>query len=289
MSIRRLLATAAGMAAVATALRALTPDLSPLFSSGLDVQRVVDAHGPEHLLLSGVAVLAWAIWAWGVLGLLLTALSGLPGLAGSVARALTRGLLPAGLRRAAALALGVGLVTGPVVAGCTTPPAHPGTGLALAAATAGPVPDWPTTGAAPAAPSAGPVADWPTATPAPAPSTPAPSTPVPSTPAPSTPAPSPSQSPPSPQSAPDAPSDPAATASDPAPDWPLPGPGDRVVLRGECLWQIAAGDLRTSLAREPSDAEIAASVRAWWQANAAVIGPDPDLLLPGQVLHPPAR
>ncbi|MGY1592683.1 hypothetical protein ACI79D_11945 [Geodermatophilus sp. SYSU D00708] len=280
MSIRRLLATAAGMAAVATALRALTPDLSRLFASGLDLQRVVDAHGPEHVLLSGVAVLAWSIWAWGVLGLLLTALSGLPGLAGSVARALTRGLLPAGLRRAAALALGVGLVTGPLVAGCTTAPAHPGTGLALAAATAGPVPDWPTTGAAPAAPSAGPVADWPTASPTPAPSTSAPS-----------PSPSPSQSPPSPQSAPDAPasSAPAPTASDPAPDWPLPGPGDRVVLRGECLWQIAAGDLRTSLAREPSDAEIAASVRAWWQANAAVIGPDPDLLLPGQVLHPPAR
>jgi nucleoid-associated protein YgaU len=32
---------------------------------------------------------------------------------------------------------------------------------------------------------------------------------------------------------------------------------------------------------------VAAAVDAWWHANAAVIGPDPDLLLPGQVLRPP--
>jgi hypothetical protein len=32
---------------------------------------------------------------------------------------------------------------------------------------------------------------------------------------------------------------------------------------------------------------VAAAVQAWWRTNAAVIGPDPDLLLPGQVLQPP--
>jgi hypothetical protein len=255
MSIRRLLTTAAGMAVAAVALRALTPDLSRLVASGLDVQAVVDAGGPEYLLLCGVAVLAWGVWVWGGLGLLLTALSGLPGITGAVARALTRGLLPAGLRRAAALALGVGLATGPLLAGCTTGPAHPGAEPALAAATADAVPDWPPAAAAPAPTSDGPVTDWPESSPAPA-------------------APSPAPSPP---------------AADAAPDWPLPDPGDHVVLRGECLWEIAAGDLRASLAREPSDAEITASVHAWWQANAAVIGPDPDLLLPGQVLRPPAR
>jgi hypothetical protein len=264
MSIRRLLATAAGMAAAATALRALTPDLSWLLESELDPQRVVDAHGPEFLLLCGVAALAWAIWAWGVLGLLLTALSGLPGMAGGVARALTRGLLPAGVRRAAALALGVGLVTsGPLLAGCTTGPAQPGTGVTLAAATVDAVPDRPVAEAAPATTSAGPVRDWPDASPAPEPPTSRPSVPEPSPPAPST--------------------------SDPVPDWPLPAPGDHVVLRGECLWGIAAGDLRAHLAREPADDEIAAAVHAWWQANATVIGPDPDLLMPGQVLRPPAR
>jgi hypothetical protein len=32
---------------------------------------------------------------------------------------------------------------------------------------------------------------------------------------------------------------------------------------------------------------VAAATHAWWQANVDVIGPDPDRLLPGQVLVPP--
>src|SRR4051812_5193425 len=111
MSIRRLLGTAAAMTAAAAALRALTPDLSWLLGTDLDLQRIVDFRGPEALLLCANAALAWGIWAWGALGLVLTALSALPGMAGAGARVLVRGLLPAGARRAAALALGVGLVT----------------------------------------------------------------------------------------------------------------------------------------------------------------------------------
>jgi len=85
------------------------------------------------------------------------------------------------------------------------------------------------------------------------------------------------------------------------PDWPgppvapphevLPAAEDRVVLRGDCLWDIAAEWLAAQRSATPggvSDAEVLAAVRAWWQANAEVIGPDPDLLLPGQVLTPPA-
>jgi LysM repeat protein len=86
----------------------------------------------------------------------------------------------------------------------------------------------------------------------------------------------------------------------PVPDWPavpatatpvpgLPGPapaGTHVVARGDCLWRIAEAAL--PVAGSPTDAEVARSVRAWWSANAGVIGPDPDLLQPGQVLHPPA-
>jgi nucleoid-associated protein YgaU len=85
------------------------------------------------------------------------------------------------------------------------------------------------------------------------------------------------------------------------PDWPdarddpplagLPAATDRVVLRGDCLWDIAAEWLaaqRSDPASVPADdVEVLAAVQAWWQANAAVIGPDPDLLLPGQVLTPP--
>jgi hypothetical protein len=88
-------------------------------------------------------------------------------------------------------------------------------------------------------------------------------------------------------------------ATTPVPDWPtspqpagagpgVPRPtGDHVVLRGDCLWHIAAGRLHEERGRIPTAAEVAAAVHAWWTANADVIGPDPDLLLPGQVLRPP--
>jgi len=94
----------------------------------------------------------------------------------------------------------------------------------------------------------------------------------------------------------------AVPADGPVPDWPASGTADspdagspaaqvpagsRVVLRGDCLWDIAATWLRQSASAEPTDGEIAAAVHAWWAANDTVIGPNPDLLLPGQVLVPP--
>ena len=82
------------------------------------------------------------------------------------------------------------------------------------------------------------------------------------------------------------------------PDWPdspgdapagaAPTTADRVVVRGDCLWDIATDWLA---AQRPgttvSDADTLAAVSAWWQSNATVIGADPDLLLPGQVLAAP--
>ncbi|GAB3199650.1 hypothetical protein GCM10027261_29930 [Geodermatophilus arenarius] len=234
MSARRLVITTAVMAALAAGLRALTPDLAALLRSGGDLQALVDTAGPEALLLDAVAAAAWAVWAWGALGLVLTALSALPGLAGAAAGVLLRRVVPASGRRAAALVLGVGLVTAPVLTGC---------------ATAGPVVVATTGAPAPLA-----VPDWPAPVPAPAAPAPAPAAPVPA---------------------------PAV------PDWPMPAPGEHVVLRGECLWTIAAADLRARTGVEPPDSATAAAVGRWWAANAAVIGPDPDLLLPGQVLRPP--
>lgn len=83
---------------------------------------------------------------------------------------------------------------------------------------------------------------------------------------------------------------PAPASSDvPAlPDWPAPpAAGEHVVVRGDCLWDIAAARLSGQLGRTASAPEIAHATSAWWAANAAVIGPDPDVLLPGQVLRPP--
>lgn len=56
-----------------------------------------------------------------------------------------------------------------------------------------------------------------------------------------------------------------------------------VVRRGDTLWDIAASAL------EPvaTNAEIAAHWPEWYEANRQVIGPNPHLLLPGQILQPP--
>jgi nucleoid-associated protein YgaU len=59
---------------------------------------------------------------------------------------------------------------------------------------------------------------------------------------------------------------------------------DVVVRRGDTLWDIAARHLGPSA----TDAEIAQAWPQWFTANRAVIGPDPDRLVPGQLLHPPA-
>lgn len=51
-----------------------------------------------------------------------------------------------------------------------------------------------------------------------------------------------------------------------------------VVRPGDSLWAIAG---RTGAADMPS------AVRGWYRANRDVIGPDPNLILPGQVLRDP--
>ena len=70
------------------------------------------------------------------------------------------------------------------------------------------------------------------------------------------------------------------------PDWPAASTeGVHVVAPGDCLWDIAEGRLAPE--GQARDAEVAAGVQRWWSANRTVIGPDPDLIRPGQVLRPP--
>lgn len=71
---------------------------------------------------------------------------------------------------------------------------------------------------------------------------------------------------------------------------PQPAPRDEptaavVVRPGDSLWAIAS----RALGDHPSTAAIAASWPQWYAANRAVIGPDPDLLLPGTVLEAPTK
>jgi nucleoid-associated protein YgaU len=57
-----------------------------------------------------------------------------------------------------------------------------------------------------------------------------------------------------------------------------------VVRRGDCLWTLAA----RQLGADASDAQVAAHWHRWWSANRAVIGADPDRLVPGTRLVVPA-
>ncbi|WP_030150001.1 LysM peptidoglycan-binding domain-containing protein [Oerskovia turbata] len=56
-----------------------------------------------------------------------------------------------------------------------------------------------------------------------------------------------------------------------------------VVLRGDSLWSLAA----RALGEGATDAQVAAEWRRWYAANAEIIGQDPDLIRPGQVLQAP--
>ncbi|WP_336706445.1 LysM peptidoglycan-binding domain-containing protein [Oerskovia sp. USHLN155] len=56
-----------------------------------------------------------------------------------------------------------------------------------------------------------------------------------------------------------------------------------VVLRGDSLWSLA----ERALGEGATDAEVAAEWQRWYAANTAVIGEDPDLIRPGQVLRAP--
>ncbi|MDQ3627463.1 MAG: hypothetical protein M3419_01330 [Actinomycetota bacterium] len=66
---------------------------------------------------------------------------------------------------------------------------------------------------------------------------------------------------------------------------PTSAADDPIVVRpGDSLWSLAA-------AADPAatNAQIAKQWPRWYVANREVIGPDPDLLFPGHVLHPPGR
>jgi nucleoid-associated protein YgaU len=72
-------------------------------------------------------------------------------------------------------------------------------------------------------------------------------------------------------------------ASAPAPEAPGVVVASVTVRPGDSLWRIAAAHLDA----DASNAEIAASWPRWYEANRAVIGADPGLIHPGQVLQAP--
>jgi nucleoid-associated protein YgaU len=67
-------------------------------------------------------------------------------------------------------------------------------------------------------------------------------------------------------------------------DQPPSGEPDAVTVEtGDTLWSIAADRLPP----DSTDSDIDNAWRAWYSANTQVIGDNPDLILPGQLLLPP--
>lgn len=79
---------------------------------------------------------------------------------------------------------------------------------------------------------------------------------------------------------------PAPTRSPPGtPGWEGNGTAgtEVVVQKGDSLWSIVA----TTLGPYATDVEVALAWPQWYRANRAVIGEDPNHILPGQILHAP--
>ncbi|WP_426309267.1 LysM peptidoglycan-binding domain-containing protein [Cellulosimicrobium sp. E-16] len=155
---------------------------------------------------------------------------------------------------------------------------------AVAAPTPGPAGLAPSAPAAPSMPPGTP--DAPSATP----STPSPPAPAPAQPQETAQATAPGTAtttgPPAPARAPgtrSAPADQRDAALTVVRDVAADGPREVVVVRGDSLWSIAARHLPDGA----SDAQVADAVQRWYAANVGVVGDDPDLVRPGQVLVAP--
>ncbi|HYO86317.1 MAG TPA: hypothetical protein VES01_07700 [Dermatophilaceae bacterium] len=61
-------------------------------------------------------------------------------------------------------------------------------------------------------------------------------------------------------------------------------PGRHLVRVGDCLWSIAGARLPTTAPAPAIDREW----RRWYERNRPIVGPDPDLILPGRYLLAPA-
>ena len=222
--------------------------------------RWLAAVGSDGAAVEFTGAVLWLIALWLGVGLAAGVAATLPGAAGRAARRLARVLLPRAVHRLVVGAAGLGVLLSPVTAGAAAP----------GRTTSAPAPTWPTSDRLPAP-------AWPTDGPRTAPPrTDPPRTDPPRTARPRT--------------------DPPHTAT------PRAGTQDRgaaagasrapgehaasvMVRRGDSLWRIAA----THLPGRPSARRVAAAWPRWFAANRAVVGADPDSIVPGQALHVPAE
>lgn len=255
-----------GVLVVLTGLAAVRL-LTVVWMSSLARVRAPGPASSDEVVVLVAASVAAGLAAWLVLGIVLELAARLPGRCGRVAQGWSQRVTPALARRAAGvvLGIGVGVVGGPAQAVAVGP-------SSAVTVTAAPLGD----GRAPdpgfrAAPSPADGRTEPGRSAAPATSTATAAAPV------TTPAPTPGFTPAAPRVRPQA--DPGLLGARVAPRMDA----EVVVHRGDSLWSIAAGHLGP----DASDAEVDVAWRQWFALNREVVGPDPDLLLPGQVLRVP--
>ena len=269
--IARTRCTAASLAAPVLLLCAPAPPVALA-----QLRATSRAADPTVPLVAAVSLAAWVLTAWLLIAVLLTVLARAPGQVGRFASALARRWAPTAVRRSVELALGLTVATGVLGAG-TSHAAAPFPGAAASR-----VESAPAAAAAcdPAAVPPGPLdLDWATSGPA---------SPPPSASAAEPAAPSPAAA--TLDAGTRAPGDDRPRTAPPAPPAPPPRgarPALVVVRPGDTLWDLSAAALRGAGEPEPSDARIAQAWPRWWAANRDVVGPDPDLILPGMQLTPP--
>ena len=208
----------------------------------------------DEALVAVVAGAAAVLVLWVAVGVLVEVSARLPGAVGDAARTASAVITPRVVRRIVGLALGVGMATA-LAPGAST--AAPPVARQVVAAAA-PLPD----------PGFAPLPDpaWAATDDAPPPPAGAPPGPVVGDAAwvPTTPTVRPQ-------------ADVRMLGHRPAGDAPV------VVHRGDTLWSIAA----RALGPGASDSEVARAWPAWYAENRDVVGDDPDVLRPGQVLRAP--
>jgi len=249
------------------ALLALRPDWTRLAHDLAAPHGWLDRVGADQAALTLATTALWCVALWLAIGLGAAVAAARPGRGGAAARRIAARLLPAVLLRAVAGVAGLGVLAAPIapaVAGADVPP-----GAVSTATAPSPAPAWPTN---PPHLHIG----WPTSSP------PAPLQPV--KPRPTTARPMPPAAPSQPN-----PGDQAGQAGQASragltargTDGP-PEPAVRVAP-GDSLWLIAA----QRLGPNPSEAQVAGAWPRWYAVNKQLIGDDPSLIQPGQLLHAP--
>ncbi len=232
-----------------------------------------DRVGADGIAAQLAATALWALAAWTGVALVAAAAAELPGVPGRCARWLSRRIVPAVLLRVVAGTAGLSVIVAPAAVSAAASPAS-----SVAAAVVHPS----LRPAESTPPTVGGSAAWPTG-PSPTPVAPSPDAPrwpvSPTEPPQRTPA---RPAPP----APPATAVPTAIAAPPA-SAVADGRSEHprvTVRRGDSLWLIAA----RRLGPHADARHVAAAWPTWYAANRDLIGPDPNLIRPGQVLRAPA-